>query len=157
MIQKAFALCVIAGLTSTSLLADSPPSLPPIQDAAKPCVSSLNGIYGFVASGIVPSGTAAGQFVPIQEIGEAVYHPDLTVSARIAAVIDGSQSAKTFKGTYRIDSRSCAGTVDITDATSGLQIHLSFLAVSGQTELETLDTRGSPGHLSAIAFAQKKL
>jgi hypothetical protein len=149
-------ICVGQGL-ATRTSADAPQALPPMQDTAKPCASKLNGFYGFVANGTVPNQGANAQFVPIQEFGEVIYHPDLTVSARIAVIINGSQSTKTLKGTYSIDSRLCAGVADLKDEATDFQVHWSFVAVSGQAELETLDARGDPGHLSAIVFVQKKI
>jgi hypothetical protein len=139
-------------------LADTPQALPPTQDTAKPCASKLNGFYGFAATGVVPHpGAGNAQFVSIQEFGEVIYHPDLTVSARIITVIDGSQSTKALKGTYTINSQLCAGVADLKDEASDFGVRWTFVAVSGQTELETLDARGDAGHVSAIVFAQKKI
>jgi hypothetical protein len=143
---------------SMTAAADSPQPLPPTQDTAKPCASKLNGFYGFVANGIVPhSGAAGSGFTPIQEFGEVIYHPDLTVSARVIVIIDGSQTTKTLKGSYAIDAQLCAGYVDFKDDANDFKVHWSFVAVSGQTDLETLDARGDAGHQSAVVFSQKKI
>jgi hypothetical protein len=147
-----------AVLASLAAAADPPQPLPPTQDTAKPCASKLNGFYGFVANGIVPRSGAGGTgFTPIQEFGEVIYHPDLSASARVMVIIDGSQTTKALKGSYKIDAQLCAGYVDFKDDASDFTVHWSIVAVAGQTELETLDARGEGGHQSAVVFSQKKI
>ena len=150
----------ISGSLATAQPVKRPQSPAQPAPAAKdPCESKVVGLYGFVATGIVPTKQKNGTFrlLPIQELGQVVYKIDGTASARIKAVLNGATTSKALNGKYSVDPKTCAGSVTWADSDGPTW---GFVVVSGGRELETIDARGDGSQenpAGAVVFTQKKM
>lgn len=123
-------------------------------------LSTLNGSYGFSASGLIPVPQTQGgvRFEPFAQVGLAKFDGagNVIVTARVQT--QGNIASVKYSGTYKIDA-ACAGTASFSDTNNNLTMRWEFAVVGSGSEIETLalfpktDTRP----VFSTNFEQKKI
>lgn len=117
----------------------------PAANAAQRCTTdSLNGNYGFTASGYFPN--AAGN-APIVATGVTTLDGEGNVTATVTASFNGDVQTFPYTGTYSVNP-DCTGSVTATPG-SGLA-NFSIVVVRGGVEILGMDI--DPGNSWTIDF-----
>jgi hypothetical protein len=123
-------------------------------------LSTLNGTYGFSASGLVPVPQEKGsvRFEPFAQVGLANFDGAGNVVVNVRVQTQGNINSAKYAGTYKIDA-TCAGTASFYDGSNNPTLRWEFVVVGSGSEIETLslfpktDTRP----VFSTNFKQKKV